>query len=397
VAALAAGADPAGRPLPAAAWMALRRLGWAVTVPDGITVNDRIARMAQEQAGRVLRSASWRAALTAAVMATWPAQPLARTREEWDAVRAAVPGGERLPSSVIRARTRQVLRFLDARGRLPGDLLDLEEPPAAARMLLLSACDRQQAAIERSAADPQRALLRVKLPLRPDPHGYRDWTWVACPVTLPPTVPAGAVLHLPAPDKPHVPGWKWAICPSPRCGWQGDRDQGAWQRIAARGLACQDATVTGRPAATMAIRAITESTEATAVITPQPTGRDRSKTGPTRKRTARPAPRRRGAPSPARPPGRPGQRPEGHAPTGRHLPRAARRNQDVTTTSTPTRRHQPRGAALGAGFHLHLHAHATPPRWETIPEPPGLHRITKLIRDASCRLTRGRRGHGAIR
>ena len=59
--------------------------------------------MAQEQAGRVLRSASWRAVLTAAVLATWPAQPLRRTPAEWDAVRAAVPGGEHLPSSVIRA------------------------------------------------------------------------------------------------------------------------------------------------------------------------------------------------------------------------------------------------------------------------------------------------------
>jgi hypothetical protein len=32
---LAAGTDAAGRPLPSAAWMALRRLGWAASVPDG--------------------------------------------------------------------------------------------------------------------------------------------------------------------------------------------------------------------------------------------------------------------------------------------------------------------------------------------------------------------------
>jgi hypothetical protein len=579
--ALAGGTDAAGRPLPAAAWMALRRLGWDPSVPDGIKVNDRIARMAQEQAGRALRSASWHAGLTAAVLATWPAQPLRRAPQEWDAVRAAVPGGEHLPSSVIRGRTRQVLRFLDAQGRMPEDAFEMEGPPAAARMLLLSACDRQQATIERSAGDPQQALVRLQLPVRPDPRSYRDWTWVSCQVALPPTVPAGAALHLPtlritggkiraglafthavpaarrrghtvalgvdwglntllsagtarlhadgtinifgagaqyraagvlakqhrlrrhserlhakasqydrliagdgqhplnakkavlaeeirrvserrsnlngalawsaarwvadqaiaagasviyledlrsmeargmgrtlstrlsqtvrgqitdrirhlaaengiavvtvpargtskfcprclaalrhvrAPGKPAQAGWKWAVCPNPQCGWQGDRDQGAWQRIAARGLTCQDTTTTDYAAGTMAIRAIKDSTEAAAVITPEPTGRDRSKTGPTRKRTTRPAPRRRGAPSPARPPGRAGQRPEGHAPTGRHLPRAARRNQDVTTTSTPTRRHQPRGAALGAGFHLH--AHATPPRWETIPYQP---------------------------
>ena len=39
--------------------------------------------------------------------------------------------------------------------------------------------------------------------------------------------------HCKAPDRITTPGWKWARCPV--CGWQGDRDQGAWQRIAARG------------------------------------------------------------------------------------------------------------------------------------------------------------------
>ncbi|TYC19420.1 transposase, partial [Micromonospora sp. MP36] len=94
---------------------------------------------------------------------------------------------------------------------------------------------------------------------------------------------------------------------------------------------------------------------------------DRSKTGPTRRKPSRPAPRRRRAPSPTRPHSLAGKRPEGHAPTDRlRLPRAAHRHQGVNTTSTPTTGHQPRGAALGAGFHFH--AHATPPRWETIPE-----------------------------
>lgn len=579
---LAAGADVTGRPLPSQAWMALRRLGWGAKVPDGIKVNDRIARMAQEQAGRVLRSASWRAVLIAAVLATWPGRPLRRTSEEWDAVRVLVPGGEHLPCSVLKARTRQVMRFLAAEGRLPRDLIELEAAPGAARILLLSACDRQQAAMERSSADPRQVLLRIRLPIRPDPQSYQDWAWVSCVITLPPTVPVEAVLHLPvlrvhggqvradfaftyavpaarrnghavalgvdwglntllsagaaqlqqdgtittlgagaqyraagvlakqhrlrlqgerlyakvaqhdrligedqqhplnakrdvlseearrvnerrsnlndalawsaarwatdqaiaagatviyledlrtleargrgrtlntrlsqtvrsqiadhirhlaaeigiavvtvpargtskfcpyclsplrhvrSPDKPTRAGWKWAICPSQQCGWQGDRDQGAWQRIAARGLACQDATITDRTSGAMAICAVNGSTEVGAVITPKPAGRDRSKTGPTRKRTLSLAPRRRGAPSPARTPRRPGQRPEGHVPTGRRLPRAVLRNQDVTTTSTPIARpHRARGAALGAGFHLH--AHATPPQWEAIPHQP---------------------------
>jgi hypothetical protein len=74
----------------------------------------------------------------------------------------------------------------------------MEEPPRAAGVLLLPACDRQQATLERDETDPRRALLRLQLPVRPDPRSYRDWSWVAIPLLLPPTVPASATLHLPA-------------------------------------------------------------------------------------------------------------------------------------------------------------------------------------------------------
>ncbi|WP_309484277.1 zinc ribbon domain-containing protein [Streptomyces himalayensis] len=169
--------------------------------------------------------------------------------------------------------------------------------------------------------------------------------------------------HRKAPDRPTTPGWKWVICRS--CGYQGNRDTGAWKRIAARGLTHQAKTVVDRSTSTMVIRSVVDTLEAKAVVTPpaKKTPRDRSKTGPTRPLTTRPAPRRRRAPSPTRPQGPAGKRPEGHAHTDRtRLPRAAHRHQGVTAISTPTTgRHRPRGAALGAGFHLH--AHATPPRW----------------------------------
>jgi hypothetical protein len=184
----------------------------------------------------------------------------------------------------------------------------------------------------------------------------------SCPRCLAP------LRHCKAPDRPQQPGWKWAVCPASGCGWQGDRDQGAWQRIAARGLTHQHKTIViDRAVGVMAIRAIDDTPEATAVITPKPARRDRSKAGPTHGQASRPAPRRRGAPSPSRPAGRDGQRPEGRATTAGHrLPRAAHRDQGASTTSTPVRRpHRARGAALGAGFHLH--GHATPPRWEPIP------------------------------
>ena len=576
---LAAGEDAGGRALPSNAWMALRRLGWTVSPPAGIRVNDRIVRMAQESAGRTLRSAKWRADLTVGVLASWPADPAKRTAQEWDAVREAIPGGPSLPSSVIKGRTRQIAAFVNKHGRMPVDGFEVEAAPRVARMLLLSACDGQQATVER-ADDPGRALLRLQLPIRPDPRSYADWTWVACPIALPPTIPAGAALHLPtlriqqdtvradvaythavpktrrsghvvalgvdwglntllsagaarlhddgtitalgsggmfraagvlakqhrlrrlsehlntkadhyhrltgaaqhhhltgkhavladeirhvsdrrsnlndalataaarwavdqaiaagasviyvedlrsmeargmgrthntrmsqavrgrildrmrhlaaevgvavvtvpargtskhcpqclaplrhrkAPDRPTTPGWKWATCPS--CRWQGDRDQGAWRRIAARGLTHQAKTMTDRTSGTMAIRTVIERLEAGAVVTPPApkTCRDRSKSGPTRRHAARPTPRRRRTPSPTGPSGPAGKRPEGHAHTDRtRLPRAAHRHQGVTTISTPTAGHRPQGVALGAGFHLH--AHATPPQWaEPVP------------------------------
>jgi hypothetical protein len=168
--------------------------------------------------------------------------------------------------------------------------------------------------------------------------------------------------HSKSPDQPAAPGWKWAWCPG--CGWQGDRDQGAWQRIAARGLTHQAKTTTSRDTGIMAVRAIDDGLEARAVVAPYSSGRDRSKTGPTlRRSTSRRAPGRRTAPSPPRSP-RGGQRPEGPATPARPLPRAAARDQRASTTCTePARRsHRARGAALGAGFHLS--AHATPPRRE---------------------------------
>ncbi|GAA4633327.1 hypothetical protein GCM10023196_070440 [Actinoallomurus vinaceus] len=590
---LAGGVDEADRVLPSNAWMALRRLGWGVTVPDGVRVNDRIVRMAQEQAGRMLRGARHRAEMIVGILKTWPADSTKRTPAEWDAVREAIPDGRSLPSSVIKAHTRQITAFVNDYGRFPVDVFELEDAPYAARMLVLAAVDRQQATLERAEDNPARVLLRLQLPTRPDPRSYADWTWVACPITLPPTVPPDTVLHLPtlrpqgkkvhadlafsypvpkterkghttalgvdwglntllsagacrlqsdgsitalgagamfraggvmarqhrlrrhgehlhaktdtyarliggdqghalavkhaalktesehvadrrsglndalawsaarwvvdqaiaagasviyvedlrsmeakgmgrtlntrlsqavrgqivgnmrhlaaeagiavvtvparntskhcpqcllplrhckAPDRPTAPGWKWAICPNPDCGWQGDRDHGAWRRIAARGLTHQHNTTVDRATGQMAIPRVVDKLEASAVITPtaapQASGEDRSKTGPTPRRTPRPAPRRRRAPSTPGPNRPAGQRPEGHAHTDPRPPRAACRYQGVRTTivhtissTTPTSRdrprHRPKGAALGAGFHLH--AHATPLRWA---DPP---------------------------
>ncbi|GAA3209092.1 hypothetical protein GCM10020216_011860 [Nonomuraea helvata] len=86
------------------------------------------------------------------MLVTWPADAHKRTAQEWDAVRAAIPGGRDLPARIIKARTRQIAAFVQTHRRLPTDVFELEEAPRAALMLVLAACDRQQATIERSDA-----------------------------------------------------------------------------------------------------------------------------------------------------------------------------------------------------------------------------------------------------
>jgi hypothetical protein len=163
VARLASGVDAGDQPLPSNVWMALRRLGWTARPAEGLKVNDRVVRMAQEQAGRTLRSASWRADVVAGIMKTWPADPRRRTPAEWDAVRDAIDGGRDLPGSVIKGRPRQIARFLKAEGRLPADVFELEGLPRVARMLLLAACDAQQATLARDEVNPRAQATRGTL------------------------------------------------------------------------------------------------------------------------------------------------------------------------------------------------------------------------------------------
>ncbi|MCX4829455.1 transposase [Streptomyces sp. NBC_01016] len=193
---LASGVDRFGVALPSQAWMALRRLGWGSVAPEGVYVSDRVARMVQEQAGRVLRSAWWRAQLADAVLATWPADPDRRTTQEWEALRAALPDGSgAVASSVLKARTRQIAAHRARHDSLPAGLTECEDVPRVGGQVLLAAVDRRMAVLERCDQDPVRyAVLTVRLPVRPDPMTRTDWHPVRLRFRLPPHVPAAAVL-----------------------------------------------------------------------------------------------------------------------------------------------------------------------------------------------------------
>ncbi|MCX5127883.1 zinc ribbon domain-containing protein [Streptomyces sp. NBC_00347] len=191
LAVLASGVARSGGRLPSNAWMALRTLGWSAAVPAGLYVPDRVRRVAEEQAGRVLRSAEWRAALVDAVLETWPAggDPMKRGMEEWAALRAACPQGTAVPASVFRSRTRQVARFLAAYRRLPAGLCELEAAPGGGRQVVLAAADKQLATLARCEDDPARyAVLTVRLPVCPAPRTRCDWHPVRIRFRLPPTI-----------------------------------------------------------------------------------------------------------------------------------------------------------------------------------------------------------------
>ncbi|MFD7440858.1 transposase [Streptomyces sp. NPDC059909] len=178
--------------------MALRRLGWRTEAPEGVYVPDRVLRVAEEQAGRVLRSAWWRAQVTGAVMAAWPADPARRTEAEWTALRATLADGVAIPTSVLRARTRQIAAFHTQHGRMPTDVTELEPAPAAGRQVVLAAADKQLATIERCAEDPcHHGVLTVRLPTRPNPRSRDDWHETRLRFRLPRSVPADAVLCAP--------------------------------------------------------------------------------------------------------------------------------------------------------------------------------------------------------
>lgn len=195
---LASGADRLGGALPSQGWMALRRLGWAATVPAGVYVPDRVVRIAQEQAGRVLRSAWWRAEITTALLASWPADPTRRTDAEWQALRAALPEGGMVASSVLLARTRQIADFHTRHHQMPAGLTECEQAPGGGSQVVLAAVDKQLATLERGPEDPfQYGVLTVRLPLRPDPASRTDWHPVRIRFRLPPHVPAHAVLCAP--------------------------------------------------------------------------------------------------------------------------------------------------------------------------------------------------------
>jgi len=179
------------RPLPAKGYAALRRLGWTATAD--VHCSDRVRRMGEEAAARLLRQAEHRRQILAGIIATWPQDPMRRTKQEWESLEKVLPEGA--TKAEVRDRSRQVTAFVEAQGHLPRGLEELEQPPQVCPQVLLAAADHQAVTLARS--NSSLATLRVQLPQRATPRSRRDWSWVLIPVRLPPTVPETAELHTP--------------------------------------------------------------------------------------------------------------------------------------------------------------------------------------------------------
>jgi Putative transposase DNA-binding domain len=96
----------------------------------------------------------------------------------------------------------------------------------------------------------------------------------------------GALHHAPAPDRAGRRGWRWAVCG--RCGLSCDRDHAAAERIVARGLLGQAATVTDRRPGAWRIPTTVDGPVARAR---RPHARPRGRTRSVRRRQRAPAAR----------------------------------------------------------------------------------------------------------
>jgi hypothetical protein len=193
LATVGSGVGPDGRALPAKGWMALRRLGWAAVAPGGVYVPDRVRRVAEEAAARVLRSAVHRRAVVHAILATWPADSRGRNDADRAALCQQVPQG--VSNAELRNRTRQLRAFNTDHGGLPACLTELEHPPTTSGQVLLAAADKQLVTIQRTG--PRAAMLRVQLPLADRPTSPTQWAWHSIRLALPEHVPADASLCIP--------------------------------------------------------------------------------------------------------------------------------------------------------------------------------------------------------
>ena len=165
------GPDELGNPLPSFAYKALERLGWQATSPTQVHVCSRMKRMAEEAAGRTLRTGEERAWVVECLLATYP----------WDTQELKDQLWKQLPRSTsstwVRNLQRRVRKFLLQTGVLPINLCDLEPTSTHGDSLLLAATDSQYAFLTQTDDIADALILEILLPTNSRPRTRQEWAW----------------------------------------------------------------------------------------------------------------------------------------------------------------------------------------------------------------------------
>ena len=168
------------------AYVAMERCyGKPAWPPKGVHASSRVQRMAEELAGRTLRSAARRLGILAAYVPLWktPQEYKTLTKDEQkacsEAVWKAMPQGT-TEVEVAHAR-RQLAKFYRHEKRKAQSAYEVSECPKLKQLTLpLDAGDKQLVTLE----EGDEFLLRILLPTKEQP-GVTDWAWHKITLALP--------------------------------------------------------------------------------------------------------------------------------------------------------------------------------------------------------------------
>lgn len=202
---LGSGVDQSGIRLPQKGSVVCRRLGWTGkdAIPENVYVPDRVYRVAQDHAIRLLKGSVYANKILQILLTTWPKNPYKRTRVEWEELWKLVRAtpGLYVTKRIVRNRINSILNYClkHRTAVLPTNITELEDPPHVPPLILFPAGDRQNVTLEKVVSEDGSmwGILRIKLPTCATPQRRKDWEWVTIHFIISSHVPTDAVLHTP--------------------------------------------------------------------------------------------------------------------------------------------------------------------------------------------------------
>ena len=169
--------------LPTHAWMAQHKIAGTFEGPHYLRTDSRAGRIADELAGRVVRSALGRMQIAEALLATWMSPAEWRALDEPCRKACLARQYKLLPAAATRVEirniSRAIARHVRREGTLPKNVFDLYPCPRLQTLVApLDAADGQFARVVGET-------LELLLPLVPRPRNRQDWAWHTLPYQMP--------------------------------------------------------------------------------------------------------------------------------------------------------------------------------------------------------------------